>query len=185
MQITPRVFALINLRSLACGEKQRRGGWPNPGERGVAGGEARGGGAKGVQAAPLCTHGSRRGGRRRRISGGRRSPTICADGGTAPVGSGRGGGAGKLHEVEAQLMEGSAWAERSCSGGFTSVSSSPAFGWSGGGILGSRVGEKAKERGERVAGVFVVLLHARGESGGLYPVLSMAAVRWRLAAASG
>ena len=34
MQITPRVFAPINPRSLAGGEKQRRGGRPNPGERG-------------------------------------------------------------------------------------------------------------------------------------------------------
>ena len=34
MQITPRVFAPFNPRSLAGGEKQRRGGRPNPGERG-------------------------------------------------------------------------------------------------------------------------------------------------------
>ena len=44
-----------------------------------------GGGAKGVQAAPLGTLGSRRGGRRRRISGGRWSPAICADVDGAPV----------------------------------------------------------------------------------------------------
>ena len=86
---------------------------------------------------------------------------------------------GELREVEAQLMEGSAWAERSCSGGFTAASSSPAFGWSGGGVLGSGVGEMARERGERVAGLLAVLVRARGESGGLYPVLSTAAARWR------
>ena len=43
--------------------------------------------------------------------------------------SGRGRGVGELREVEAQLMEGSAWAEKSCSGGFTAASSSPVFGW--------------------------------------------------------
>ena len=86
---------------------------------------------------------------------------------------------GELREVEAQLMEGSAWAERICNGGFTAASSSPAFRWSGGGVLGSGVGEIAKERGERVAGVFVVLLRARGESGRLCLGRATATARWR------
>ena len=49
----------------------------------------------------------------------------------------------------------------------------------GGSVLGSGDGEMAKEQGERVAGLLVVLVRARGESGGLYPVLSTAAARWR------
>ena len=65
-------------------------------------------------------------------------------GGGAPVSSGRGGGVGELREVEAQLMEGSAWAKRLQRGGFTTASSSPAFGRSGGGVLGSGVGEMVK-----------------------------------------
>ena len=48
-----------------------------------------GGGAKGDRDEALGTLGSRRDGRRRRISGGRRSLAICADGSGAPVGSGR------------------------------------------------------------------------------------------------
>ena len=86
---------------------------------------------------------------------------------------------GEVREAEAQLMEGSAWAERICSGGFTAASSSPAFGWSGGGVLGSGVGEMAKERGEQVAGVFVVLLRARDLALGCYSEPSTAAARWR------
>jgi hypothetical protein len=102
-------------------------------------------------------------------------------GGGAPVSSGRGGGVGELREVEVELMEGSAREDGLRRGGSTTASSSPAFGQSGGGVLGSWVGEMAKERGERVAGLLVVLVHARGESGGLYPVLSTAAARWRTA----
>ena len=86
---------------------------------------------------------------------------------------------GELREVEAQLMEGSAWAERSCSGGFTAASSSPAFGWSGGGVLGSGVGEMAKERGDRVAGFLVVLERAKDRALGCYLGQATAAARWR------
>ena len=64
--------------------------------------------------------------------------------GGAPVSFGRGGGVGELREIEAQLMEGSAWAKRLRRGGFTAASSSPAFGRSGGGVLGSGVEERAK-----------------------------------------
>jgi hypothetical protein len=66
-------------------------------------------------------------------------------GGGAPMSSGRGGLVGELREVEAQLMVGSAWAKRLRRGGFTAASSSLAFGRSGGGVLGSGVGETAKE----------------------------------------
>ena len=59
-----------------------------------------GGGAKGVQAAPLGTLGSRRGGRRRLISRGRRSPAICADGDGAPVTERGGIRVGELQEAE-------------------------------------------------------------------------------------
>ena len=70
MQITPRVFAPFNPRSLAGGEKTEKG-WPAESRRkGVAGGEARGGGAKGVQAAPSGARGAMGDGRRRRIGGG-------------------------------------------------------------------------------------------------------------------
>ena len=58
-------------------------------------------------------------------------------------------------------------------------SSLPGFERSDGGVLERGSEEKAKERGERVAEVLVVLMRARGESGGLYPVLSTAAARWR------
>ena len=67
------------------------------------------------------------------------------DGEGVLVGIGRGEGVGELREVEAQLMGWSAWAERLRRGGFTAASSSPAFGWSGGGGLGSGVGENVKE----------------------------------------
>ena len=92
---------------------------------------------------------------------------------------------GELREVEAQLMEGSAWAERSCSGGFTAASSSPAFGWSGGGVLGRGIAEQAKERVEKVSGVFVRLVRALGEGGGLSLGRATATARWRPCGGSG
>ena len=87
--------------------------------------------------------------RRERVGGGRSAVDSEAAeealvGGGVPVGIGRGGGVGELREVEAQLMEGSAWAKRLQRGGFTTASSSPAFGRSGGGVLGSGVEERAK-----------------------------------------
>jgi hypothetical protein len=85
---------------------------------------------------------------------------------------------GELREVEAQLMVGSAWAERLRRGGFTAASSSPAFGRSGGGILGSGVGETAKERGKRFAGVLVVLMRAKDRALGCCNEPSTVAARW-------
>ena len=64
-------------------------------------------------------------------------------------------------------------------GGSTAGLSSPGLRMDGGGVLGSRSGETTKEQGERFAGVLVVLLRTRGESGGLYPELSTAVARWR------
>ena len=59
---------------------------------------------------------------------------------------------GELREVEVELMEGSAREDGLRRGGSTTASSSPAFGRSGAGVLGSGVGEMAKGRGERVEG---------------------------------
>jgi hypothetical protein len=100
-------------------------------------------------------------------------------GGGTPVSSGRGGGVGELREVEAQLMVGSAWAERLRRGGFMAASSSPAFERSGSGVLGSGFGETAKELGERFAGVLVVLVHAKDRALGCCSEPSTAAARWR------
>ena len=104
-------------------------------------------------------------------------------GGGAPVSSGRGGGVGELCEVEAQLMEGSAWVERLRRGGFTAASRSPAFGRSGGGVLGFAVEEVAKERGKRVAGVFVVLMCTKDRELRLYLGRATATAMWRPAVA--
>ena len=99
------------------------------------------------------------GGRRRFVDGEQWRSAVDSEaaaealvGGGVPVGIGRGGGVGELREVEAQLMEGSAWVERLRRGGLTAASSSPAFEQSGGGVLGSGVVELAKGRGEWIAG---------------------------------
>ena len=100
-------------------------------------------------------------------------------GGGALVSSRRGGGVGELREVEAQLMEGSVRAEEGCSGGFTAASSSPAFGRSGGDVLGSWVGEMAKERGDRIEGFLVVLERTKDRALGRCLGRATAAARWR------
>ena len=92
--------------------KTEKGGRPNPGERGVAGGEARGGGAKGVQAAPLGTL------VREEVAGGGGSAedgglaVVCNGGDGAPVADGRREAAKKIREGEAELAVGLARAER-------------------------------------------------------------------------
>ena len=58
-------------------------------------------------------------------------------------------------------------------------------GWSGGGVLRRGSEERAKERGESVSGVFVVLGRTRGEGGGLCSGLATATARWRPAGCSG
>ena len=55
----------------------------------------------------------------------------------------------------------------------------------GGGVLGSGDGETAKERGDQLAGVFVVLMHAKDQELRLYLGRATAAVRWRPAGRSG
>ena len=56
---------------------------------------------------------------------------------------------------------------------------------SGGGVLGSGVGEMAKGRGERVEGVLVVPMRVRDRALGLCPELSTATARWRPSVVSG
>jgi len=55
----------------------------------------------------------------------------------------------------------------------------------GGGVLGSGDGETAKERGDQLAGVFVVLMHAKDQELRLYLGRATAAARWRPAGRSG
>ena len=64
-------------------------------------------------------------------------------------------------------------------------SSLPGFERSGGGVLERGSEEKAKERGEQVAGVLIVLMHARGESSRLCLGRATATARWRPAGGSG
>ena len=49
----------------------------------------------------------------------------------------------------------------------------------GGGVLGSGDGETAKERGDQLAGVFVVLMHAKDQELRLYLGRATVAARWR------
>ena len=68
------------------------------------------------------------------------------DGEGALVGSGRGGEVCELHEDEAKLMVGSAWAERLRRCGATVSFELAGVQMDGGGVLGSGGGELAKER---------------------------------------
>jgi hypothetical protein len=61
---------------------------------------------------------------------------------------GRGETVWELREGEARLMVGDVGVERACSGGSAAGWSSPAFGVSGGGVLGRGVRELAKRGGE-------------------------------------
>ena len=75
----------------------------------------------------------------------------------APVGIGRGGGVCELHEVEAELIVGSAWAEEGCRG-WSTVS----FELVGAQEVGSGVPEvlgreRARQGGESDAGLLKVL----------------------------
>ena len=73
------------------------------------------------------------------------------------------------------------WCERSCSGkaGRRRRQARRCSGWSGGGVLGRGIAEQAKERVEKVSGVFVRLVRALGEGGGLSLGRAMATARWR------
>ena len=89
IQITPWVFVSFHPRSLAGGEEQSRGSWPNPGESGGFGGEARGDELKGFQPHPWVPL------VREEVAGGGGSAASGGcwssehGGGVAPVGSGR------------------------------------------------------------------------------------------------
>ena len=56
---------------------------------------------------------------------------------------------------------------------------------SGGGVLGRRSGEQAKEQAKWNAGVLVMLVRVRGESSGLCSELATATARWRLMGSAG
>ena len=68
---------------------------------------------------------------------------------------------GELRGAKVELLVWSARAEEDQSYEFHSELGSPACGLDGGGVLEHGSEEKAKGRGERVAGVLVVLLRAR------------------------
>jgi hypothetical protein len=70
---------------------------------------------------------------------------VVVGGEVAPVGSGRGGEVCELHEDEAKLMVGSAWAERLRRCGATGSFELAGVQMDGGGVLGSGVGELVKE----------------------------------------
>ena len=77
------------------------------------------------------------------------------------------------------LIAGSVRAERLWRRGSTAGLSSPAFKWSGGSVLSSGIGEMAKERGEKLSGVFVVRLRVRNREPRCCCGLATAAARWR------
>ena len=91
----------------------------------------------------------------------------------------RGEVAWELREVEAVLKVGAVGVERVWGGGSAAGWSSPAFGVSGGGVLGRGVRELVKRGGEKSAGLLVVLRRAKDRELGLWFGLSTAAARWR------
>ena len=97
----------------------------------------------------------------------------------------RGEVAWELREVEAVLKVGAVGVERVWGGGSAAGWSSPAFGVSGGGVLGRGVRELAKRGGEKSAGLLVVLRRAKDRELGLWFGLSTAAARWQPAVVSG
>ena len=97
----------------------------------------------------------------------------------------RGGGVGELREAKAELARVLARAEGLQRGGSTAGLSSLGLRMDGGGVLGSGSGETAKERGERFAGVLLVLVRARDRGPGCCAARATAAARWRPASRSG
>jgi len=90
--------------------------------------------------------------------GGRRRRGL--DGKGVPVVEGGREGAGELRGVEAKLDVGSIWAERLWRRGSTAGLRLAGVRWSGGGVPGCLSGEQPKGRGEKLAGLLVVLLRA-------------------------
>ena len=87
----------------------------------------------------------------------------------------RGGGVGELREAKAELSRVSARAEELQRGGSTVGLNSPGLRMDDGIVLGSGSGETAKERGERFAGVLVVLVRTRDRG----PGAALHGPRWR------
>jgi hypothetical protein len=103
----------------------------------------------------------------------------ASDGEGAPVRIGRGETVWELREGEARLMVGDVGVERACSGGSAAGWSSPGFKRGGGGVLRCGSEERARERGEWVSGVPLLLGRSLEESGGLCRGRSTATSRWR------
>jgi len=76
-------------------------------------------------------------------------------------------------------MVGDVGVERACSGGSAAGWSSPGFKRGGGGVLRCGSEERARERGEWVSGVPLLLGRSLEESGGLCRGRSTATSRWR------
>ena len=76
-------------------------------------------------------------------------------------------------------MVGDVGVERACSGGSAAGWSSPGFKRGGGGVLRCGSEERARERGEWVSGVPLMLGRSLEESGGLCRGGSTATSRWR------
>ena len=92
---------------------------------------------------------------------------------------GRGETVWELREGEARLMVGDVGVERACSGGSAAGWSSPGFKRGGGGVLRRGSEDRARERGDWVAGVPLLLGRSLEGSGGLCRGRSTAAARWR------
>ena len=90
---------------------------------------------------------------------------------------------GELRGAKAELLVWSARAKEDRSYEFHCELGSPACSLDGGGVLERGSEEKAKGRGERVAGVLVVLLRARNRALGLCLGRATATARWRPAGA--
>ena len=92
---------------------------------------------------------------------------------------GRGETVWELREGEARLMVGAVGVERVWGGGSAAGWSSPGFKRGGGGVLRCGSEERARERGEWVSGVPLLLGRSLEESGGLCRGRSTATSRWR------
>ena len=97
------------------------------------------------------------------------------DGEGVLVGIERGEVVRELRGLTAVLARGSERAEDGCSGGSMARLGSPALRVERRRVLGRRSGEQAKGRTEWGAGVFVVLVRALGEGGGLCSKLTLSA----------
>ena len=88
---------------------------------------------------------------------------------------------GELREVEAQLMEGSAWAKRLWRGGFTAASSSPACRWAVAVFWVPGARDWGREGVEWKEEDGAVLVRSLEKEKGLCPELATAAVKQEVA----